>query len=187
MYKKVISVLLSLVVLFGLMATAVPVYAANANEFVITPDKTEVNPGDTITYTVTIGPVVNFQSANFTLVIPEGLTFVSGTLAEGLKELTGAAEASFTESTLTFFHGGIGEYTSDQDTKLMSFVGTVDEGASGNYIIEIMDDYDFAELLNATAVKHLAQAIKKNVGSGATRQEQQQQNAPRSHGFFRTA
>ena len=145
MYKKVISVLLSLVVLFGLMSTAVPVYAANANEFVITPDKTEVNPGDTITYTVTIGPVVNFQSANFTLVIPEGLTFVSGTLAEGLKELTGAAEASFTESTLTFFHGGIGEYTSDQDTKLMTFVCTVDERASGNYIIEIMDDYDFAD------------------------------------------
>lgn len=26
------------------------------------------------------------------------------------------------------------------------------------------DDYDFAELLNATAVKHLAQAIKKNAG-----------------------
>lgn len=26
------------------------------------------------------------------------------------------------------------------------------------------DDYDFAELLNATAVKHLAQAIKKNDG-----------------------
>ena len=145
MNKKVTSLLLVFVMLFSMMATAVPAYAAGSNEFVITPDKSEAYPGDTITYTVVLGPIENFQSANFTLVIPDGLTFVSGATPEGLKELTGATEAGFENSTLTFYHGGLEAYTCETDTVLMTFTCTVNSDAMGDYQVDIMDDWDFAD------------------------------------------
>ena len=145
MKKKATAMFLTLVMLISMLINAVPTYAADTFLFTITADKTEAYPGDTITYTVTMGAVENFQSANFTLVIPEGLTFVDGEVPEGLKELTGATEAGFEDSTLTFYHGGLESYTSDKDTILMTFTCTVGEELGAYDEVTIMDDYDFAD------------------------------------------
>ena len=76
MKKKHTAWLLVFVMVISLLTSAVPIYGATSFELRITADKTEAYSGDTITYTVVAGAVENFQSANFTLVIPEGLTFV---------------------------------------------------------------------------------------------------------------
>ena len=184
MNKKVTSLILVFVMLISMMANTMPVYAASANEFVITADKTQAAAGDTITYSVAIGPIKNFQSANFTLNIPEGLTFVSGAVADGLKELTGATEAGFESTTLTFFHGGLEAYTSDKDTVLMTFQCKVNSAASGTYEIRIEDDYDFADnawtsydmRINTTASKVTVAGKDSSTNNGSSNQNTSSNN-----------
>ena len=81
MNKRITSLMLCFVMVFAMLATAVPALAMSTEAPItvtIDPDKTTASPGDTITYTVNVGPVKRLQSVNFTLVIPEGLTYVSG-------------------------------------------------------------------------------------------------------------
>ena len=75
-----------------LMVLTVPTTAKAADDvtLTITVDKSTVNPGDTVTFTVSIGPVGQppLGGLEFDLVIPEGLTIVdeSVSLPEGLEE-----------------------------------------------------------------------------------------------------
>lgn len=112
----------------------------------IDPDKTTATPGDTITYTVNVGPVKRLQSVNFTLVIPEGLTYVSGKEVDGLKELLGADKAEYTDSTKTMIVSGGGSYNSDGTTALMKFSCTVNAGTVGATLkITFEGDEDFSD------------------------------------------
>ena len=74
MNKKLTSLLLALIMVFGLLATAVPAYSKSSEPAItikVQPDKTEVQPGDTISYQVILGPVNNWADCEFTFVIPE--------------------------------------------------------------------------------------------------------------------
>ena len=116
MNKRITSLLLCFVMVFTMLAAAMPALAMSTEAPItvtIDPDKTTASPGDTITYTVNVGPVKRLQSVNFTLVIPEGLTYVSGKEVDGLKALLGADKAEYTDSTKTMVVSGGGSYNSD--------------------------------------------------------------------------
>lgn len=151
MNKRITSLLLCLVMIVSLLVTAVPIFAAGSVKFTMTSDKAKASPGDTITYTVTMGEVSRFDSLKYKLSIPEGLTFVagSGKLADNLKETLNCVDTAWTESTKVFYitqcSGGIG-YTSTTPTELMTFQCKVDDGATGSlkieFIIEPNNCYD---------------------------------------------
>lgn len=151
MNKRITSLLLCLVMIVSLLVTTVPVFAAGSVKFTMTSDKAKASPGDTITYTVTMGEVSRFDSLKYKLSIPEGLTFVagSGKLADNLKETLNCVDTAWTESTKVFYitlcSDGIG-YTSTTPTELMTFQCKVDDGATGSlkieFIIEPNNCYD---------------------------------------------
>ena len=80
MNKRITSLLLCFVMVFSLLFTALPVFAVPGKTTTLTarPDKATASPGETITYTVTLGAVEDLLGIKFKLIIPEGLTFVTG-------------------------------------------------------------------------------------------------------------
>ena len=149
MNKRITSLLLCFVMVFTMLAAAVPALAMSTEAPItvtIDPDKTTASPGDAITYTVNVGPVKRLQSVNFTLVIPEGLTYVSGKEVDGLKALLGADKAEYTDSTKTMVVSGGGSYNSDGTTALMQFSCTVNAGTEGTTLkITFEGDEDFSD------------------------------------------
>ena len=134
MNKRITSLLLCFVMVLSMLVTAVPAMAVGAVELKVTADKTEASPGDTITFTITLGPVSDMGTMQMDLVIPEGLTYVanSGKLADGLRETLGYDTADWTEVTKRI--NGVAsaaDYSSDKDTVLATFQCTVDDDASG--------------------------------------------------------
>ena len=147
MNKRITSIVLSFVMLFTMLATAVPVLAAGSTSFKMTADKTEAHPGDIITYTVTMGAVTNLDSLKIKLDIPAGLTFVtgSGKITEGLATTMNVDGAEFTESTKVILIGNAKAqdgYTSTLDTEIMKFQCKVDADASGNKTVNFIIDED---------------------------------------------
>ena len=149
MNKRITSLLLCFMMIVCMLVSAVPANATSTEAPItvtIDPDKTTASPGDTITYTVNVGPVKRLQSVNFTLVIPEGLTYVSGKEVDGLKELLGADKAEYTDSTKTMIVSGGGSYNSDGTTALMKFSCTVNAGTVGATLkITFEGDEDFSD------------------------------------------
>lgn len=124
----------TLAVLFFSTAAA---FAGNgaSSSITITADKTEAEPGDTISFTIVLGPVSDFGTMQMVLVIPEGLTYEtgSGALAEGLKQTLGFDVADFTEvSRMVNGYASAADYSSDGDTVLCTFRCTVNEGFNGS-------------------------------------------------------
>lgn len=76
-----------------LMVLTVPMMAKAAEEVTLTiaADKSTVRPGDTVTFTVTIGPVgeLGLGGLEFDLLIPEGMTIIdeSVSVPEGLADI----------------------------------------------------------------------------------------------------
>lgn len=62
MNKRITSLMLCFVMVFAMLATAVPALAAGPFDLKVTADKTEASPGDTITFTITLGPVSDMGS-----------------------------------------------------------------------------------------------------------------------------
>lgn len=146
MNKRITSLLLCFVMVFAMLATAVPALAVTGKStyFKMTADKTEASPGDTITYTAYIGPIDSLYGMKFKLKFPSGLTYVegSGKAVDGLQSLLNAAKAEFTESTKVFIVGS-SNYTSTADTALMKFQCKVNDDATGSQTVEFyIDDPD---------------------------------------------
>ena len=142
MNKRITSMLLCLVMIFSMMTVAVPVYAAPVASTTLTvaADKTTAAPGDTITYTITMGPVSDLGSIQMVLDIPSGLTYVSGSgsLAAGLKAKLGFDSVDYTEGTKDgkpriMINGSTSaaNYSSAADTVIATFKCSVDAGATG--------------------------------------------------------
>ena len=81
MNKRITSIVLSLVMLFTMLATAVPVLAATPVALKVTADTTSAHPGDTINYKVFVGAVTNMGGLEFRLNIPSGLTIVDDSIS----------------------------------------------------------------------------------------------------------
>ena len=141
MNKRITSALLAFVLVLCMLVSAVPAFATAATVFKITPDKTTANPGDTINYTVTMGAITDLAGMKLKLVIPEGLTFVTGAAAPNIQTTLKAASAEWTESTKVFLVGS-SDWTSSDDLTLFTFSCTVNAGANGNYAV-LFDDATF--------------------------------------------
>ena len=144
MNKKLTSALLALVMIISLLAAAGPVYSKSSEPAItisVVPDKTEAQPGDTISYQVILGPVNNWADCEFTFVIPEGLTYVSATVSDEVAE---RFQGGWTESTKRFVIYG-GKYTSDSDTLLLTVTCTVEESAAGSNLKVYLNDPFFCD------------------------------------------
>ena len=131
----------------------VPPPASASVDFTVKADAATANPGDTITFEVSVAPVANVGGIVFTLNIPEGLSFVAGSSSvnAALKGSMNFGEASFAESTLVFV--GVSNESSNiaADTVLMTFQCTVDAAASGSKTVTLdvlADDVFDADLNN---------------------------------------
>ena len=136
MNKRITSIVLSFVMLFTMLATAVPVLAApiESTQLKVTADKTSAKPGDTITYTITMGPVSDMGSMQMCLDIPTGLTYVENSteLADGLKATLGFDDVAWTEiSKMINGVASAADYESNTDTVIAKFQCTVDADFSG--------------------------------------------------------
>ena len=142
MKRKVTSLLLCFIMLFSVMSVAVPAYAApvTSTALTVSADKATAAPGETITYTITMGPVSDLGSIQMVLDIPSGLTYVSGSgsLAAGLKAKLGFDTVDYTEGTKDgkpriMINGAASaaDYSSAADTVIATFKCTVAAGATG--------------------------------------------------------
>ena len=137
MNKRITSLLLCFVMVFVMLATAVPALAApiESTQLKVIPDKTKASPGDIITYTIVMGPVSDMGSMQMVLDIPTGLTYVenSTTLAANLKTTLGFDLLDWTEVS-KMINGGASaaDYESATDTELAKFQCKVDAGATGS-------------------------------------------------------
>ena len=136
MNKRITSILLCFIMLFSMLVSAVPVYAATyeSTQLKVVPDKTTANPGDIITYTIVMGPVSDMGSMQMVLDIPTGLTYVenSGKLADGLRTALGFDAADWTEvSKMVNGYASAADYECDADTTLATFQCKVNDGFTG--------------------------------------------------------
>ena len=139
--KKILASFLILAIMISLIPTHI--FAVTPTKFTITPDKTEAHPGDTITYTVKMSAVQKLAGMKFKLSIPAGLTFIEGKEVDGLAgTLHAGGKAEFTTQTKVFVVYGA-NYTSTEETTLMTFKCSVDEGITGDKDVTfIVDDED---------------------------------------------
>ncbi len=137
MNKRITSLALVFVLVLSILANALPVWAApiESTQLKVVPDKTTASPGDTITYTIIMGPVSDMGSMQMALDIPTGLTYVenSGKLTDGLKTTLGFETADWTEVTKMVTGFAVAaDYESATDTELAKFQCKVDDGATGS-------------------------------------------------------
>ncbi|MBU5230164.1 Ig-like domain-containing protein, partial [Intestinimonas butyriciproducens] len=143
MNKRITSIVLSFVMLFTMLATAVPALAAAPVQLKVTADTTSANPGDTINYTVSIGAVTNMGGLEFKLDIPSGLTIVDSSISipTGLETTIDSDGAIVIPSSKNGYKWSYSAqsagYTGASDLEILSFACTVDNGASGNKNVTI--------------------------------------------------
>ena len=151
MNKRITSLLLCFVMVFAMLATAVPVFAApiESTQLKVIPDKTKASPGDIITYSVVLGPVSDMGTMQMYLVIPTGLTYVedSGKLADNLKSTLGFDDTAWTEKALDdrlkiTGVASAADYESAKDTPLATFQCKVEDGATGTLEVGL-DNLEF--------------------------------------------
>lgn len=149
MNKRITSIVLSLVMLFTMLATAVPVFAATPVALKVTADTTSAHPGDTINYKVFVGAVTNMGGLEFRLNIPSGLTIVDGSISIP----TGLETTIDSDGAIVVPKSGNGYkwsysaqmtgYTGSSDLVILNFACTVDDGASGDKNVTINVDTFF--------------------------------------------
>ena len=136
MKKKLLALLLVLV----MVLSVVPAVSAEGSFMNVqaTPSVTTAAVGDTIEYTIT-ATGSDITALEFTLVLPEGLSFVtgSGSVPAGLKGQLGWAATDWTESSMkwTGYSDTGAEFVAG--TVLMTFSCVVE--AEGEYQIELFD------------------------------------------------
>ena len=141
MKKKVTSLLLVFVMILSLL---VPAYAASTSApdtLVIATNESEAYPGDDITFTVSIGPVTNLAGIQFQLATPAGMTLKEGALADGLKAKLGVdGGCAFNEENGTVLIVGGMDYTSSENTDILSVTYTVNEKYTGEVTLGVNAD-----------------------------------------------
>ncbi len=146
MNKRIIAVLLALMLVVSLSVTAVPFSAANSSvSLTIAADVSEASPGSMINFTVTLGPVSDLGVIKFSLAIPSGLTFVSGSgTCSVTKADLGFSDLGFDEEDNYTFcgRGSESDYESTTDTVLMTFQCVVNDDACETQTV------GFAEIQN---------------------------------------
>lgn len=133
--KRIIAILTAVIMALFM----VPFTAEAASENItmsVTADKTTVNPGDTVNFTVSLGAVNSLGGLEFYLSIPEGMTIDDSFVAipEGLEEVLDSGDAIFKPSSKNSYKWSytaqaVG-YVGNSDLVLLTFACTVDDTSS---------------------------------------------------------
>jgi len=146
MNKRILSILLCLTLVASLLVLAIPVNAASAKEVTVTADKTTAKPGDTVTFTLTIGAVEGMGNVSTKTVIPEGLTYVDGSLTDDKPtvnrvmdffEFDGKPTMDFSNGKIIFTGYRADDVTTTEECEILSFSCTVDDDATGTITVGI--------------------------------------------------
>ena len=145
MNKRITSIVLSLVMLFTMLATAVPVLAVKSGELKVTADTTSANPGDTINYKVSIGAVTDMGGLEFKLDIPSGLTVDDSSISipDGLETIIDSDGPIIvpTQSNKYYwlYSAQLTGYTGTSDLVILTFSCKVDDGTTGTKTVSIKE------------------------------------------------
>ncbi len=141
MNRRLKSWSIIIVLVLSLVLFAIPSFAADT-QIKISADKTTASPGDTITFTITLGPVSDLGSMQMVLDIPDGLTYVANStaIADGVKDTLGFDSLDWTESSMMINgYASEADYASTGDTVIATFQCTVDDGYSGSVTMGLTD------------------------------------------------
>ncbi len=142
--KRFLSVTVALFLVFSLFSFSLSAETPQTLKVTVRADKTEVKPGDIVTYTVSIGSVQSLMAIRIQMSIPDGLTYVnkSGKVLGGVMDALGATSCSFTSSTLCFLSDADPEdgYSSSSSLDLFSIQCSVDSDANGDITMGIKND-----------------------------------------------
>lgn len=143
MGKKILALLLSAVLFLGLLPdTNVFAVPAEKATYTVVANKTAVNPGDKIDFSVTIdlvGPMTSFEA---TIKLPKGLTLVPGSQKAISAAEIGFAMVNNNEAALLFSGYGSVPYTANGPVTLATFQCTVDaNAAAGAYSVTLVDTW----------------------------------------------
>lgn len=123
--KKVLAIFLA--VIMAVSAVPVTTYAAEQITLSIIPDKSELKPGDTVSFTVSLGKVSDMGGLEFNLIIPDGLTIIDDSISipDGIETTLDAAmnvvkPTSANQYKWGFFAGRTG-YTGTSELTLLTF------------------------------------------------------------------
>ena len=136
MNKRITSILLCFVMLFSMLVSAVPAYAAPVNPpmIYIEPDKTEANPGDTITYKFYLQQPDTMTAFAFNIVVPDGLTCIadSGTLGSSASAAWGSTFEWVPDADLQlqWYSSSGDDVTDTSKIELLTIKFTVDDDAT---------------------------------------------------------
>ena len=136
MNKQITSILLCFVMLFSVLVSAVPAYAAPVNPpmIYIEPDKTEASPGDTITYKFYLQQPDTMTAFAFNIVVPDGLTCIadSGTLGSSASAAWGSTFEWVPEADLQlqWYSSSGDDVTDTSKIELLTIKFTVDDDAT---------------------------------------------------------
>ena len=146
MNKRIAPLLLCFVMVFAMLATAVPTFAeetTNKGIFTVKADKTSANPGDVINVTLTLTPpsgkLTAFQGF---FQADTGLTYVanSGKIPDGLKASLGFDSVDWTESSKMVNGYGATVYAGTADIVLAELQYKVDDNAVVGSVLKISLD-----------------------------------------------
>ena len=162
MNKRITSLMLVFTLILTMLATAVPALAAppaSSCTYSIEADKTSANPGDTINFTIYMQQTGKMNTLEGTLVIPDGLTFVtgSGKLEDGIKTTLGWDSVEWTPVPNMILNGfGSESFTGTDKLAVMKFQCTVDNDATAKdyevTLIELVADDENYETKNPTCI-----------------------------------
>ena len=145
MNKRITSIVLSLVMLFTMLATAVPVLAATPVELKVTADTTSANPGDTINYKVSVGAVTDMGGLEFKLDIPSGLTVDDSSISipDGLETIIDSDGPIIVPTRSNqykwLYSAQLTGYTGISDLVILTFSCKVDDGTTGTKTVSIKE------------------------------------------------
>lgn len=149
MIKKITALLTTIVMCTLLLP--VSAFAVVKTPITVRANKEEANEGDIITYSVSYGAIQQgLGSSEFSLVIPDGLTYIEGSysVTENLSTILGADKAAYTESPnkkfISYGATGIG-YVSNDELQIMTFQCKVNDNASIGDKVVTVDVADFSD------------------------------------------
>lgn len=152
MKKRIVSIILSVLMLISVVPISY-VFAAEATNIIVTADKITAYPDDVVNFSISIGSVEHLMGAEFKVTIPTGMTYVTGSafVADGLKATLGCASADWTESSMKFTMYGDGDYSSNDNTKILTFSCRINSNVSDSIAPQITDivlsNTEFEEIL----------------------------------------
>ncbi len=118
----------------------------NEISYTVEADKNIAHPGDTITYAVYLQQTSTQNSLEFTIKVPEGLSYVANSAAipSGINSIlnwTGDGEGvSWTEQSMIYNGFGSKSFTGTEKVKLLTFKCVVDDNAAyKDYNVELID------------------------------------------------